>query len=309
MPISASDLARLSTELALFQARTPTPSVNTVAPIWSSGAASGTDAASLLGLPQFGSMLDQFSAALGGSSLPTPTTPTGLDASQPFSMPGQNMVTVLNRVEYTFKAQYAELGEMHQSLTQYQHDAQKLAGLTADTPIADLKSALQQFVISYNAGVNRFAPDVTKGGILEGSWEATRARFATERDISYVLNGAEVGLKGGLEALGITTDKASGLASVNQEQLDAALARDPHAVAAALAAFGSTFVKTVDTLNGDGHAQQRQMANLDRAVHWIDDNKASVQQEFGPGAAATPDDAFSKAAKRYDEMAKLNGKA
>ena len=47
------------------------------------------------------------------------------------------------------------------------------------------------------------------------------------------------------------------------------------------------------------------MANLDRAVHWIDANKDDVQKEFGTGAAATPDEAFAKAAAQYDEMAKL----
>jgi hypothetical protein len=51
------------------------------------------------------------------------------------------------------------------------------------------------------------------------------------------------------------------------------------------------------------------MANLDRAAHWIDANKAAAQNEFGPGAAATPNEAFAKAAAQYDAMAYLIGSA
>jgi hypothetical protein len=253
----------------------------------------------------FGSLLDQVSATLHMKTLPTSTTPTGLDASQSFSKPGQNMVTVLNRVEVTFKAQFSELSEMRQSLVQEQDAARGLATLTAQSPDTGIKAALDAFVSSYNAGVQRFAPDVAQGGILEGSWEAARARFATQRDIAYVLNGSEIGLKGALAALGIHTDPATGLASVDQAQLDTALANNKGNVVAALGAFAGTFVTTVDCLNAKDHAQMRQMANLDRAVHWIDANKAAVQKEFGPGAAATPNDAFAKAAARYDTMAQL----
>ncbi|MEJ7807652.1 MAG: flagellar filament capping protein FliD, partial [Telluria sp.] len=234
------------------------------------------------------------------------TTPTALDAAGGFSRPGQNMVTVLNRVEVTFKAQFSELGEMRHSLVAEQAAAKQLTGLSADSSSADIKAGIDHFVQTYNAGVNRFAPAVDKGGILEGSWEAGRARFATQRDISYILNGSEVGIKGDLAKLGITTDPKSGLAMVDNAKLDGALAKDKGHVAASVTAFANTFVTTVDFLNAKGHSQQRQMANLNRAVTWIGDNKASVQKEFGPGAAATPNEAFAKAAALYDEMAKLD---
>ena len=78
-----------------------------------------------------------------------------------------------------------------------------------------------------------------------------------------------------------------------------------HVLRAAVTAFANTFVTTVDFLNATGHSQQKQMANLDRAVHWIGED--AVQKEFGPGAAATPNAAFAKAAAHYDEMARLAG--
>jgi hypothetical protein len=259
----------------------------------------------LLNNESFGSLLDKYSSALNIGGLPTSTTPTGLDSSQAFSTPGQNMVTVLNRVEVSFKAQYAELGHMRQTLIQEQDAARKLIDFNAQSDATELKAALNDFVASYNAGVNRFAPEVAQGGILEGSWEAERARFATERDISYLLTGSEVGVKGGLASLGITTDRKTGLASMDESMLDAALAKNKGTTITAINDFGKAFVLTVDNLNAVGHAQLRQMDNLDRAVHWIDANRAAVQKEFGPGAAATPNDAFAKAAARYDQIAKL----
>ncbi len=291
----AHDLSHIRAQLALFKGQSlfDTPTTN-----WEFdplGRAAG-DA-------RFGTLVDQFSAALRSDTLPTSTTPTALDALGGFSRPGQNMVTVLNRVEVTFKAQFSELGEMRHSLVTEQAAAKQLARLDANSSAADIKGALAHFVNTYNAGVNRFAPALDRGGVLEGSWEAQRARFATRRDIDYILNGADKGIKGDLAKLGITTDPGTGLAAIDEGKLDAALAANKAHVAASSSAFADTFITTVDFLNAKGHSQQRQMANLERAVHWIDDNREAVQKEFGPGAAATPNEAFAKAAALYDAMA------
>lgn len=317
MPILPLDLSTLSAGLAQFKGQSLASLLDRTGPIWpasrvgnllldSSSTAAQADA--LASVPSFGTVLDQYKASLTAANLPTSTTPTALDAAGSFSMPAQNMVTVLNRVEVTFKAQYAELGEMRKSLVHEQEAAHRLSELSLATTNAELKYALDDFIAIYNAGVRRFDPSVDKGGILEGSWEAARARFATERDIGYILNGSATGLKGGLAALGINTDPATKLASVDHTRLDSALATNKDTVVGALASFAAMFSATVDCLNAAEHAQVRQMANLDRAVHWIDDNRASVQREFGPGAAATPNEAFAKAAALYDSMARPTGK-
>jgi hypothetical protein len=327
MPISPIDVSRLTLNLAQWRGQALSSLFDPVAPAWSSvpvGGAAGDSSPfdslsnSMLAsaLPggagiaspdstNFSSVLDQFSAALDAKSLPTPTKPTGLDASQAFSQPGQNMVTVLNRVEVSFKAQYAELDQLKSTLTQEQDAAKALSTVGTQTSNADIAAALDNFVASYNAGVTRFAPDVAAGGILEGSQEAARARFATKRDIDNILTGSEVGVEGGLAALGISTDPKTGLASIDHAQLEAALAKNKGIDLVAINDFATTFAATVSTLTAPDHAQVRQMANLDHAVQWIGSNKDAVQKEFGPGAAATPDDAFAKAATRYDEIAKL----
>ncbi len=265
----------------------------------------------------FSSILDKYSSQLGLpglpglpelpglSGLPTSTVPTGLDSSQPFSTPGQNMITVLNRVEVSFKAQYSELEQLTQRLKEEQGVARKLTTFDANSSNADIKAALKEFVASYNDGVKRFAPEVAQGGILEGSWEAQRARFATEREISYLLTGSSVGVKGGLASMGITTDRKTGLASIDESMLDAALAKDKGKAVFAVTDFGKNFDAMVESLTAADHSQLRQMDNLDRAVHWIMANRDDVQKEFGPGAAATPNEAFARAAARYDQIAKL----
>ena len=308
------DLSKLTSQLALFKGQSLSLLFDKPTSTWEFdplGRAAG-DARfanglgnALTSMPSFGNLMDQFSASLRHDELPTSTTPSALDAAGAFSRPGQNMVTVLNRVEVTFKAQFSALGEMRHSLVAEQAAANKLTGLSTDSSSADIKAGIAHFVDTYNAGVNRFAPAVDKGGILEGSWEAGRARFATERDISYILNGSEVGIKGNLTQLGISTDPKTGLASIDDARLEVALAKDQVHVLASVTAFANTFVTTVDFLNAKGHSQQRKMANLDSAVHWIGDNKAAVQKEFGAGAAATPNAAFAKAAAHYDEMASV----
>ncbi|MES3025209.1 MAG: hypothetical protein V4857_26845 [Pseudomonadota bacterium] len=317
MPITPINASAFSLNLAQFKGHALASLLNVAAPAKSLLDAGGNYGDSALfdrfskalpapaGNTGFGGVLDQYSALFTAPELPTPTTPTGLDSARPFSQPGQNMVTVLNRVEISFKAQFSELAQMRTSLGQQQDAARELTGVNAQTADADIKAALDKFVASYNAGVARFAPEVAAGGILEGSWEAARARFATARDIGYILNGHGAGVRGGLAALGISTDPNTGLAAIDHTQLDAALASDKAGYAVAITDFASSFVGTVDSLTATGHAQNRQMANLDRAVHWIDANKAAVQKEFGPGAAATPNAAFARAAAQYDAMALL----
>jgi len=240
-----------------------------------------------------------FAAAKDAGSI-TSTTPSGLDASQPFIRPGQNVMTVINRVEVSFKAQFSELSELNNTLENAQDMAQKLLAIDLQTSNADIKSALQTFIETYNAGVNRFAAEVAQGGILEGSQEAMRARFATQRDINNPLIGADGGLRGGMHALGVSVNPKTGLAILDEERLDTVLAHENNdADARTIADFAKNFIATIENLNAQGNPQDKQLANLDRAIHWINSNRDAVQQEFGVGKAATPNGAFAKAAAAY----------
>jgi flagellar capping protein FliD len=238
-------------------------------------------------------------AAAKMTSSQTSPASSALDATQAFSLPGQNVSTIINRTDVSFKAQFSELSELKSTFAHEGESAQQLARLDEKSSSAEIKSKLMEFIATYNAGVNRFAPDVAQGGVLEASHEANRARFATRRDIADPLVGALDGLRGGMSALGVTVDPQTGLASVDETQLDKILAQDTDKDVHTIVDFATRFAQTTATLNSTGNAQDKQLANLDRAIHWIADNRASVAQEFGPGAAAKPNDAFAKAAAAY----------
>ncbi|MGZ5788651.1 MAG: hypothetical protein ACXWJF_04305, partial [Burkholderiaceae bacterium] len=101
-----------------------------------------------------------------------------------------------------------------------------------------------------------------------------------------------------------TVDPKTGLASIDETQLDNVLAQDTDQDVHTIVDFAKQFAQTTATLNSTGNAQDKQLTNLDRAIHWIADNRTSVAQEFGPGAAATPNDAFAHAAAAYSLIAK-----
>lgn len=244
-------------------------------------------------------IFEKLFAAAKTTNSSTSTMPIGLDATQAFSLPGQNVATVFNRMAVSFTAQFSDLNELKDMLAHEHESAARLTAIDERTSSADIKSILTDFIATYNAGVNRFAPDVAKGGVLEGSQEAGRARFGTQRDISDLLVGAVDGLRGGMSALGVSVDPVTGLASIDEARLDAVLAQDTDADVHTIVDFARQFAKTTAMLNAKGGEQDRQLANLDRAIHWIADHHLAVEKEFGPGAAAKPNPAFAKAAASY----------
>lgn len=250
-------------------------------------------------VPSTSELFDKLFAAAKNTASETSNVPSGLDTLQPFSRPGQNVVTVINRVDVSFKAQFSALSELKSTLALEQESAQKLAAIDEHTSNAEFKSKLMDFVATYNSGVHHIASDLAQGGVLEGSQEARRAQFATQRDIANPLIGADGGLRGGMSALGVAIDPHTGLASINETQLDAVLARDTDADVRTIVDFARTFSQTTTSLNSKGNQQDNQMNNLDRAIHWIADNRVEVQKEFGPGLLARPNAAFAKAAAAY----------
>ncbi|CAN5453474.1 hypothetical protein BH11PSE11_BH11PSE11_02790 [soil metagenome] len=235
------------------------------------------------------------------SALPTSVSNAQSGVSAIPSVGGSIMdvASMINGLEVKFKSQYSELNELKNTLSHEQEAAQKLTAIDGKTSATEIKSALMEFIATYNAGVNRFAPDVAKGGVLENSAEALRARFSTRRDIADPLIGAFNGLRGGLEALGITVDPSTGLASVDEKKLDSVLALDTNADVNTIGDFARQFMRTTANLNSAGNPQDKQLANLDRAIHWIADHHAAISKEFGPGEPAKPNAAVARAAAAY----------
>lgn len=252
------------------------------------------------GLPN--NVSDIFQKYLGtapAGSSDTSVIPTATDTIGAFSTPGQNVSTVINRVDVSFKAQFSELSELKSRIAQQQDAANTLHTITPQSSDADIVAKVNDFIATYNAGVNRFTPDVAAGGVLDGSAEANRARFSLERDIADPLIGASSGVRDGLASLGIQVDPTTLLATVDQTALQASLGSNKNATVNTLTAFAASFSATATSLNQAGNPEDRQLKNLDKAIHWIDDNRADVAKEFGAGEAAKPNQAFAKAAAAY----------
>jgi flagellar capping protein FliD len=251
---------------------------------------------------------DIFSAMLStakGTAALAANNPQLTEQQNPFGPSRENVSTAINRLEIILKAQHTELGSLKDILANEQESAQQLVRIDTQTSAADIKQALHEFIDRYNAGVNRFAPDVAHGGILEYSAEAARARFATQRDINNPLVGADGGLKGGMTALGITVDPKTGLAAIDETKLNAMLSKDGQADVNTIHDFANQFIATITNINAEHNPQDKQLNNLERAIQWIADNKGSVQKEFGLGKPATPNSTYAKAAAAYQSFSML----
>lgn len=191
------------------------------------------------------------------------------------------MMSLINNVEVQSRAQYAELTRMKTGLQQMQDAGVNLA--SADG--ARLK--VLGFVTQYNNWIARFAPDLQPGGLLAGTRAAQISRYELEQNFNNRFFGADDGVHG-MGDLGVSIDPVSHLASVDTAKLDAMLASNRGGVADTLKEFGSNFAKSAGMLVSDGNFVQRQLDNLSRAIHFIYDNKASLQQEFGTGDAPRP---------------------
>ena len=163
-----------------------------------------------------------------------------------------------------------------------------------------IKSRLQDFVAQYNSWVQRFNPDVKQGGLLADTQAAKASRFELEQNINNRFFGIKDGVHG-LGDIGITIDPNTKLASLDAAMLGAVLATNKQGVVDAVQEFSANFAKSASLLNSEGNFILRQLDNLNRAIHYIADNKDSLQKEFGLGDAAKPAGQTAQALAAYNQ--------
>lgn len=247
---------------------------------------------------------DQLSAAplsaLTRSGSVQGIAPTGRNMALSDPESAYQMMTLINNDDVLYKAQFSELSQMKSSVLQMQDAGQGLGGIALSAANDSIKSRLQDFVGQYNNWIQRFGPDVQKGGLLGDTQAAQASRFELEQNLNNPLFGARDGVQG-LRSLGITVDPATHLASMDSAQLDSVLANNKQGVVDALHEFGANFAKSANLLNSDGNFILSQLDNLNRAIHFIADNKTSLQQEFGTGTAARPTGQVARALAAYNQ--------
>lgn len=251
--------------------------------------------------PPFSSPLSQLGQSAGVSPVGgmTALSPTGRNMALSDPESAYEMMTLINNCEALFKAQFFELSRMKSSVSLMQQAGLSLGGISASTDNGRIREQLQGFVGEYNSWVQRFNPAMQQGGLLAGTRAAQVSRYELEQSINNRFFGAREGLNG-LGSLGITIDSATGLASLDAARLDSQLSANKQGVVATVQEFSANFAQSASLLNSGGNFIERQLGNLDRAIHFIGDNRRSLQAEFGTGDEAKPSGQVAQALADYN---------
>lgn len=211
------------------------------------------------------------------------------------------MMTVINNNDVSYKAQFSELNQMKSYISKMQDAGQNLGSIDLSTGNDSIKSQLQDFVSQYNNWIQRFDPDMQKGGLLSDTQAAQVSQYELEQNIKNRFYGIKDGLHG-LSDTGITIDPNTKLASLDIAKLDSVLATNKQGVVDTVQEFSANFTKSASLLNSDGNFILSQLDNLNRAIHYIADNKDSLQKEFGIGDTAKPTGQIAQALVAYQQI-------
>ena len=297
--VTAGQSGDFSSSLALRMASAQAQSVNTLVGSLSSGGTTtagfdfltgartgqSTDLLSLLGLPATGSGL---SASGRNLSLFDPES-------------GYQMMSVVNRKDGRYKAQFSELSEMSSVVAAMQQAGQTLVGTSPATDNESLKAKLYAFTEKYNDWIRRFDPTVKGNGVLTGTQAAEISLYELEQSVQNIFNGAQDGFHG-IKDLGVSIDQSTHLATFDAGKFDSALASNRQGAVNTINEFGANFAKSAELLTATNNFIPNRLANLDRAIDYISDHGAALQAEFGRGDVAQPSAQMAKALAAYNRV-------
>lgn len=236
----------------------------------------------------------------------------GLNTSQGLSASGRNlslfdpesaykMMSNINSTDVTYKAQYSELSEMKTAVAGMQQAGQTLGTVNDSLDNESIKTRLQAFAAKYNEWIKRFDGTVQSDGLLAGTQAAEISLYELEQSVENIFNGAKDGFHG-LRDLGFSIDQSTNLASLDTSKLDAALAHNKSGTINTITEFSANFSRSAELLNSTSNFIPNRLANLDRAIDYISDNKSSLQAEFGRGDPAKPSAQVTKALATYNQI-------
>ena len=284
------DSADFSTSLKMRMAELQANSVNSIT--------SGVSGAS------FGSSAFDFLTSLTNTTTPSTTLPglsaTGRNLSLFDPESAFTMMSTINSLDVNYKAQFSQLSEMKDAVSEMKQAGQTLGDVVDSTSEnAEITSQLQAFVSKYNEWVTEHAGTVEAGGVLAGTQAAEISLYELRQSIENRFNGAMDGFRG-LADLGLTIDPTTRLATLDASKLDAALASNKAGAVNTIDEFSANFAKSAGLLNSVSNFIPNRLANLDRVIDYISENKASLQTEFGLGAPAKISDKVAKALAAYN---------
>jgi len=206
--------------------------------------------------------------------------------------------TYINNRDVLYKAQYAELNQIKSGVAQLQSAGEVLGKIDTETKPAAVEGLLQNFIGSYNHWRESFNADVAQGGLLDKVQAAEVSLHELEQSVNNTFFGAQDGVRG-LRDLGVSIDPATHLASLDSKQLATTLNINPQGVVSAIHAFSTNFAKSAALLNSDNNFIPNELNNLNRAIHYIDEHKVALAQEFGSGDPTTPTGKIAQALALY----------
>ena len=261
----------------------------------------------VLGTSSSGSSAFDFLSSLnnaGNSSTPLATLPglsaTGRNLSLFDPESAFTMMSTINSLDVTYKAQFSQLSEMKEAVSEMKQAGQTLGDVVDSTSEnAQITSQLQTFVSKYNEWVTEFQGTVKSDGLLAGTQAAEISLYELRQSIENRFNGAMDGFRG-LADLGLTIDPTTRLATLDASKLDAALASNKAGAVNTIDEFSANFAKSAGLLNSVSNFIPNRLANLDLVIDYISENTASLQTEFGLGAPAKISDKVAKALAAYN---------
>ena len=251
-----------------------------------------------------GSSAFDFLNSLTNATTPSATLPglsaTGRNLSLFDPESAFTMMSTINSLDVNYKAQFSQLSEMKAAVSEMRQAGQTLGDVVDSTSEnAEITSQLQAFVSKYNEWVTQYEGTVKAGGVLAGTQAAEISLNELRQSIENRFNGAMDGFRG-LADLGLTIDPTTRLATLDASKLDAALATNKAGAVNTIDEFSANFAKSAGLLNSVSNFIPNRLANLDRVIDYISDNKASLQTEFGLGAPAKISDKVAKALAAYN---------
>ena len=292
---SASNDSDFSSSLAVRMATLQAQSINMLIGSSSSG---NTASSSLDFLTNSSHGMQSSSSAIPGLS----AGGRNLSLFDPES--AYTMMTNINNKDVTYKAQFSEMSDMKTAVASMQQAGNTLSNVSESFDSEAIKTQLQAFAGKYNEWINRFDNTVKSGGVLAGTQAAEVSLNELEQNVENIFNGAKDGFHG-LRDLGFTIDQTTNLASIDTSKLDAALAINKTGVINTIDEFAANFAKSAELLNSANNFIPNRLANLVRVIDYINDNKPSLQAEFGLGDTAKSSVQVNKALANYNQVFKI----
>lgn len=209
--------------------------------------------------------------------------------------------THINNRDVLYKAQFAELNQIKSGVSQLQAAGEVLSKIDTETKPAAVEGLLQNFVDRYNHWRESFNADVEQGGLLDNVQAAEVSLYELEQSVNNTFFGAQDGVRG-LRDLGISIDPNTHFATLDSQRLAATLGANPQGAVRAIDEFSANFAKSAALLNSDNNFIPNQLNNLGRVIHYIDEHKGVLAQEFGSGDPAIPSGKIAQALALYKQI-------